>query len=111
MSRKFLIAYFAHAVRSDWNNGNAHFLRGLLRSLGQCGHEVRSYEPEDGWAIVNLRQENRGEKSLQQFGRVYPDLHMNAYPASEVAARATERWLRPLRGTDIVILHEWNPPE
>ena len=111
MSRKFQIAYFAHAVRSDWNNGNAHFLRGLLRSLGQCGHEVRIYEPEDGWSIVSERQEKRGEKSLQQFGRVYPDLHMNAYPASEVAAGATERWLQALRGTDIVILHEWNPPE
>lgn len=112
MSRNFHITYFAHAVRSDWNNGNAHFLRGLLRSLGQCGHEVNIFEPEDGWSIENLRQEMKGEHSLQQFAEVYPDLNVSTYPAQELTAAAAEqRWRHSLRGTDIVILHEWNPPQ
>ena len=44
MSRKLRIAYLAHSLRSDWNNGNAHFLRGLLRALGAIGHEVVAFE-------------------------------------------------------------------
>jgi spore maturation protein CgeB len=111
MSRKFHITYFAHAVRSDWNNGNAHFLRGLLRSLGQCGHEVKIFELEDGWSIENLRQEEKGEQSLRQFAEIYPDLHVNTYGAQDLTdPAATQRWRDALRGTDIVILHEWNPP-
>jgi spore maturation protein CgeB len=111
MSRRFRIAYFAHAVRSDWNNGNAHFLRGLMRSLGQCGHAVQIFEPEDGWSIENLRQEKKGESSLRQFEEVYPDLHVDTYRASELAADPSSRWRDALREVEIVILHEWNPPE
>ena len=48
----------AHSVRSDWNNGNAHFLRGLLRSLGELGHQVTVFEPENGWSIANLANEH-----------------------------------------------------
>jgi spore maturation protein CgeB len=112
MSRKFRIAYFAHAVRSDWNNGNAHFLRGLLRSLAQCGHDVEIFEPEDGWSVENLRQEIQGEQSLRQFEDVYSDLHVSTYSAPDViGSGAADRWRKALRDTDIVIVHEWNPPE
>jgi spore maturation protein CgeB len=112
MSRKFRIAYFAHAIRSDWNNGNAHFVRGLLRSLGQCGHDVEIFEPEDGWSIENLRDEARGEQSLRQFEEIYPDLHVSSYSALDLgSAGAADRWRAALRDTEIVILHEWNPPE
>jgi len=112
MSRRFRIAYFAHAVRSDWNNGNAHFLRGLLRSLGQCGHQVDIFESEDGWSIDNLRHENKGEESLKQFSEIYPDLHVNTYRAEDLSgSAAAEHWRKALREAEIVILHEWNPPE
>jgi spore maturation protein CgeB len=112
MSRKFRIAYFAHAIRSDWNNGNAHFLRGLLRSLGQCGHEVEIFEPADGWSIENLREEAKGEQSLVQFEEAYPDLHVSTYGAADVTGSgAADRWREALREIDIVIVHEWNPPE
>ena len=40
MPSRLNIALFVHAIRSDWNNGNAHFLRGLARALG-------SYEPPE----------------------------------------------------------------
>jgi spore maturation protein CgeB len=112
MSRRFRIAYFAHAIRSDWNNGNAHFLRGLLRSLGKCGHKVEIYEPEDGWSIENLRQENKGEESLEQFSEVYPDLLVKTYRTEDLSGSgAAAHWRMALREAEIVILHEWNPPE
>ena len=109
MRCKFRIAYFAHAIRSDWNNGNAHFLRGLLRSMGHLGHEISIFEPENGWSIENLRLERKGGEALEQFGRTYPELHITAYPSEDRGSPA--RWRKVLRDTDFVILHEWNPPE
>ena len=108
MSRKFCIAYFSHTQRSDWNNGNAHFLRGLLDNLRLLGHDVRAFEPESEWSIENLRQEVRGEASLQQFAALYPDLNVIPYPSEEVHNEVALR--TRLRDTDVVILHEWNPP-
>ena len=55
MSASLRIAYFAHSLRSDWNNGNAHFLRGLLRHVGLLGHAVTVFEPETEWSLENLR--------------------------------------------------------
>lgn len=112
MSRKFSIAYFAHAVRADWNNGNAHFLRGLVRALGHCGHEVRVFEPAEGWSIQNLREEQAGPRALRDFEATYPDLQVTAYDA-QGADKFDDlaRWSQLLRETDIVILHEWNPPQ
>lgn len=108
MSRKLRIAYLLHSLRSDWNNGNAHFLRGLLASLGELGHEVTAFEPESGWSIENLRQEPSGESSLRQFAQLYPDLRVALYPAFRVSER--NDWRERLRDTEIVLLHEWNPP-
>lgn len=108
MLHKFRIAYFVHAIRADWNNGNAHFLRGLARALGQCGHEVRVFEPADGWSIENLREEPGGEQALRDFEATYPDLRATFYRAGEL--EDLEHWQRQLHETDIVILHEWNPP-
>jgi spore maturation protein CgeB len=112
MSRKFRIAYFAHAIRSDWNNGNAHFLRGLLRSLIQIGHDVQVYEPENGWSLENLLHEEKGQESLRQFEQTYPELQFNFYDGGNVASPDQRSRLREvLRETEFVILHEWNPPE
>ena len=44
MTGTLKIRYFAHSWVSDWNHGNAHFLRGLVRVLVRMGHEVRCYE-------------------------------------------------------------------
>ena len=35
---KFVLFY--HSLVSDWNHGNAHFLRGIVRELMARGHEV-----------------------------------------------------------------------
>jgi spore maturation protein CgeB len=108
MQHRFRIAYFAHAVRSDWNNGNAHFLRGLLRGLGECGHEVSIFEPEDGWSISNLRTESKGQQSLRDFAAAYPELRVTPYSQDVIEDAQQLRSL--VQGADIVILHEWNSP-
>lgn len=107
MQDRFRIAYLAHTVRSDWNNGNAHFLRGLMRALGAMGHDVTVFEPAAGWSVENLRTEAGGERSLAEFRRVYPDLSVQVYTDGE----ADEVWRERLRGIDVVVLHEWNPPQ
>jgi spore maturation protein CgeB len=109
MDRKFSIAYFAHSLRSDWNNGNAHFLRGLLENLRQLGHDVVVFEPSDGWSLRNLRDENRGAGSLTKFAATYPDLLIRPYDATQMVSPAF--WREMLAEIDIVIVHEWNPPE
>lgn len=111
MPGKFRIAYFSHAVRSDWNNGNAHFLRGLMRALGSCGHEVRIFEPADEWSIRNLRAESKGERALRDFEKMYPELRVVSYdPGGADKLSDFGHWRELLRETDFVVLHEWNPP-
>ena len=44
------IALFYHSLRSDWNHGNAHFLRGIASELQARGHEVRVLSPEQAGA-------------------------------------------------------------
>src|SRR5690349_3127703 len=51
-------ALFYHSVISDWNHGNAHFLRGLMRALQARGHATVCYEPVDSWSLVNLLEVN-----------------------------------------------------
>src|SRR3569833_247113 len=109
MLRKLSKAYFAHTLRTDWSNGNAHFLRGLMRALGRMGHELVVLEPETEWSLDNLRAERNGERSLQQFRETYPDIKISTYRHD---CPEPERCFRErLRGMDIVILHEWSPPE
>ena len=109
MSRSFRIAYLAHSFRSDWNNGNAHFLRGLMRQLGELGHHVQLFESECSWSLENLKLESYGKDSLEQFAEIYPDLHLEMYSSSQCADAAY--WRGQLQGMDFVLLHEWNPPE
>jgi spore maturation protein CgeB len=107
MRDRLRIAYLAHTLRSDWNNGNAHFLRGLLRALVGLGHDVTAFEAEDGWSVANLRTEAEGQRSLTDFRRVYPDVRIKVYREGE----AEELWRERLSGFDVVVLHEWNAPE
>ena len=48
------IVLFCHSLVSDWNHGNAHFLRGVTAELLARGQDVRVYEPLDGWSRANL---------------------------------------------------------
>lgn len=108
MNQPLRIAYIAHSLRSDWNNGNAHFLRGLLRALVSMGHDVIAFEPCTEWSIENLREETLGERSLQQFAELYPDLTISTFRADD--AQSALWWKTALRARDVVIFHEWNSP-
>jgi len=60
------VALFCHSLLSDWNNGNAHFLRGLIRALLASGHQAQVFEAADAWSVRNLR-EDVGELPLSGF--------------------------------------------
>ena len=106
MPAELRLIYLCHSLRSDWNNGNAHFLRGLLREMTTLGHDVTVLEPESEWSIDNLLLESKGEQSLEAFRRIYPELNLETYTTDEGA----DQWRERLRRADLVILHEWNPP-
>ena len=38
--------FYTHSLVSDWNHGNAHFLRGVMRELVKRGHDARALEPD-----------------------------------------------------------------
>ena len=97
------IVYFTHSLRSCWNHGNAHFLRGVLSELVARGHEVSVYEPEDAWSLTNLVRDH-GEGALGSFRSAYPELHSRTY-------RRPEEGAAHALGADLVIVHEWNHPE
>ena len=48
------VVLFCHSLVSDWNHGNAHFLRGIVTELQSRGVEVRVFEPVNAWSVVNL---------------------------------------------------------
>src|SRR3954471_16689777 len=98
------IVMFYHSLLSDWNHGNAHFLRGVCTELLFRGHDVRVYEPRDSWSLQNLRAEH-GERPIADFHAAYPGLQNIPYDLDRRDVPAT------LEGADLVIVHEWNSPE
>jgi spore maturation protein CgeB len=109
MNSALSIRIFAHSWISDWNHGNAHFLRGLARELVGMGHEVRCYEQSGAWSLKNLIQEGEaGTSSIDEFRRTYPELDVRFYLRDESFPAFLER---ELAGADLVMVHEWNEPE
>lgn len=97
------IALFYHSLVSDWNHGNAHFLRGIAWELQKRGHRLRIFEPAGGWSLGNLLHEY-GEAPLEAFEELYPGLHSTFYdPATLDLDEALDL-------IDLVIVHEWNDP-
>ena len=97
------IVYFVHAVASCWNNGNAHFLRGIGTELQIRGHDVLFCEPQDAWSEGNLLRDH-GPGALNGFRRSFPALRRVKYdPENAELDRLTD-------GADLVIVHEWNAP-
>jgi len=97
------IAYFTHSLRSCWNHGNAHFLRGVLRELVALGHEVEAFEPARAWSVESLVADH-GPDALDDLRRHYPELRSTVYEPSSDPAELVD-------GADVVIVHEWNEPE
>ncbi len=95
---------FYHSLISDWNHGNAHFLRGIVRELLAQGHDVRVYEPHNSWSVQNLIAD-AGPEMLDGYHQAYPELTSMRYAGEtfnidEVVASA-----------DVVLVHEWNEHE
>jgi len=110
MTRRLSFRFFAHSWISDWNHGNAHFLRGLTSELARRGHEVRCYEERDGWSMRNLAKEGDDApgRALRDFTKAFPALDVRFY---EWNPQFREFLSRELRGADVVLVHEWNAPE
>ena len=67
------IVLFCHSLRSDWNHGNAHFLRGVLSECWHRGFDVLALEPANSWSAQNLL-EDHGPAALEAWREVYPAL-------------------------------------
>src|SRR3954469_23619388 len=100
MSRLVL---FCHSLRSDWNHGNAHFLRGILREWGRRGMAAVAYEPADAWSARNLAEEH-GQAALDAWRDTYPDLPVTVYDPARLDLD------RALDGAELVLVHEWSEP-
>lgn len=98
---KFVMFY--HSLVSDWNHGNAHFLRGVVSELIARGHDVQVYEPADAWSLRELIA-NNGHEAAAAFERHYPELRSRSYQPESLDLAMT------LEGADVVIVHEWNDP-
>jgi spore maturation protein CgeB len=110
MNGKLSFRFFAHSWVSDWNHGNAHFLRGLVRELLKAGHEVRCYEELGAWSLANLVriEGDLASQAIDKFRQTYPELDVRFYSRSQAFDEFLEQ---ELRDADIVVLHEWNDPE
>ena len=97
------IVMFYHSLVSDWNHGNAHFLRGVVTELLARGHRVDVLEPADGWSRKNLLRES-GPDAIASFHRAYPGLQSRLYDFASLDLA------RELEAADLVLVHEWNEP-
>ncbi|MCR8825418.1 CgeB family protein [Pseudosulfitobacter koreensis] len=94
--------FYTHSLISDWNHGNAHFLRGVMRELQGLGHQALALEPEVSWSRDNLLAD-QGPDAIAAFHRTFPTLHTRRYDN-----RTRHEDL--LDDADVVVVHEWTDP-
>ena len=97
------IVLFVHSLRSDWNHGNAHFLRGVVAELVSRGHYVAVHEPADAWSVANLVAD-RGAAAADAYRGAYPTLGSMVYDPDALDLDGA------LDAADLVLVHEWNTP-
>ena len=95
------LVLFCHSLISDWNHGNAHFLRGVAGELQARGHQVAAYEPADGWSRRQLLAD-AGPSAIAAFHRRFPSLSSLPIDLDRVDLDEV------LDGADVVLVHEWN---
>jgi spore maturation protein CgeB len=98
------VVIFCHSLISDWNHGNAHFLRGICSELLSRGHALDVYEAANAWSVANLVAQH-GEEPLARFARAYPNLTSHRYDPARLDVD------RALEFAHLVLVHEWNEPE
>ncbi|WP_313292003.1 CgeB family protein [Rhizobium rhizoryzae] len=94
--------FYTHSLISDWNHGNAHFLRGIMRDLIRRGHQAVALEPLESWSRNNLVQD-QGAAAPNDFATQFPELDAEIYDAGFSHETA-------LADADVVIVHEWTDP-
>ncbi|WP_372425165.1 CgeB family protein [Salinarimonas chemoclinalis] len=94
--------FHTHSLTSDWNHGNAHFLRGVMRELVARGHSATALAPFDAWSRANLVAD-QGFRALDRFARDFPELDEQLWEEDFDHAAA-------LAGADVVVVHEWTDP-
>jgi spore maturation protein CgeB len=97
------VVVFCHSLVSDWNHGNAHFLRGVTAELLDRGHDVHVLEPRNAWSRANLA-EAFGRGPEEDFARAFPSLASTRYELETLDVDAV------LDGADLVLVHEWSDP-
>ena len=97
------IVLFCHSLRSDWNHGNAHFLRGVLSECWHAVIDVSVFEPATAgapktWSGITGRPRSKLCASV-------PAAASGVYDSARLDLD------RVLDGADLVLVHEWNEPE
>lgn len=95
--------FYTHSLVSDWNHGNVHFLRGVMRDLLRRGQEALALEPEGAWSRINLLKD-QGARALEDFQGAFPQLISRTYDATFDHEQA-------ISDADVVIVHEWTDPD
>ena len=96
------IAFLGHSIVSDWNHGNAHFFRGLIKALSNKGHHVTFFEPKNAWSLSRLTAEQGKSESdvLAAFSARFPFVTPRFYDE-------TTDWRETLAPLDATLVHEW----
>jgi spore maturation protein CgeB len=94
--------FYTHSLISDWNHGNAHFLRGIMLDLIRRGHGAVALEPLGSWSRGNLVQD-QSESAINDFATHFPELHAEIYDPGFNHEAA-------LADADVVVVHEWTDP-
>jgi spore maturation protein CgeB len=100
MTMRFLL--YTHSLVSDWNHGNAHFLRGIMRELLARGHSATALEPKGAWSRENLVAQ-QGAQAEVRFATDFPGLTSTVYDDAFDHEAA-------LGEADVVVVHEWTDP-
>jgi len=98
------IVMFYHSLLSDWNHGNAHFLRGVVSEMRSRNYDIQVYEPKEAWSLENLLKEH-GEEPIERFYATYGGLKSIRYDLKTLDLDQV------LDDADLVIVHEWNDHE
>ena len=96
------IAFLGHSIVSDWNHGNAHFFRGLIKALSSKGHHVTFFEPTNAWSLSRLQAESARSEAdlLAAFSVRFPFVTPRFYDE-------TTNWRETLAPFDATLVHEW----
>ncbi|MCW5979481.1 MAG: glycosyltransferase [Bryobacteraceae bacterium] len=96
------VVIFCHSIISDWNHGNAHFVRGVATEFQARGADVRIFEPREAWSVQNLAAE--APAALDDYRTAYPQLESVRYDQETLDLDEA------LDGADLALVHEWNEP-